>query len=404
MVERDVQKVGQMVCDSLEEQGLISYAIITDPDDPWTPDYHEIINPDTDIDPPALLDDPIEDAIEEYLDLRRTEHDDNVIGTFRTKLGWFVRYCQQMGVRSVGDLTPDIISKYHAKRRDELHKSDKEQLHTKTLQDDMYLLRNFIRHLEQINKVDEGLSQAVHIPESPPQPSANDACVAGERAEEILDYLDQYRYASAKHILIFLLRYTGARRSDVRAVDLDDLYLDEEVPYVEFKHRPNAAESTKLKNGYSSERRVALPQSAAPLLRAYINDRRISATEEDGRRPLLTTENGRVSKSTIKSWTYQWTRPCVIGKPCPHNREEASCEAKQNNTKAFKCPSSEATHAFRTGNITDLSGTDLSVEMLGDRTDVSRDVLKDHYDMRTEEEKFEQRKEKFESLWDDEDE
>jgi len=60
--------------------------------------------------------------------------------------------------------------------------------------------------------------------------------------------------------------------------------------------------------------------------------------------------------------------------------------------KASLCPSSVSPHAIRRGSITYHLTEDVPEKMVGDRMNVSLDVLEKHYDRRTEEEKASQRR------------
>lgn len=56
------------------------------------------------------------------------------------------------------------------------------------------------------------------------------------------------------------------------------------------------------------------------------------------------------------------------------------------------CPEAVSPHAFRRGGITHFLSQDVPVEVVGDRMNVSRDVVDKHYDNRSEEVKLEQRR------------
>ncbi|TQR22226.1 hypothetical protein C9J85_07520 [Haloferax sp. wsp5] len=46
----------------------------------------------------------------------------------------------------------------------------------------------------------------------------------------------------------------------------------------------------------------------------YISHNRIPHTEPDGREPLFTTSNGRISGNAVQSIVYRVTRPCYYGR------------------------------------------------------------------------------------------
>lgn len=116
---------------------------------------------------------------------------------------------------------------------------------------------------------------------------------------------------------------TSARRGGIRALDLKD--FDREERALCFRHRPNAG--TFLKNGERGERDVNLAPNVASVIADYIDSpNRHKVTDEYGRAPLLTTQQGQPSLSTLQGWIYRVTRPCVIGEPCPHDYDPATYE------------------------------------------------------------------------------
>lgn len=90
------------------------------------------------------------------------------------------------------------------------------------------------------------------------------------------------------------------------------------------------------------------------------------------------------------------TRPCVYGN-CPHNRETESCEATDDN-HASQCPSSVSPHPVRRGIITHHLLKDVPQTAVSGRCDVSKDILDQHYDRRSELEKAEQRREYLDDI------
>jgi len=87
-------------------------------------------------------------------------------------------------------------------------------------------------------------------------------------------------------------------------------------------------------------------------------------------------------RSTLRNVVYRTTAPCFRDDPCP------DC----TGTSDSKCPEAVCPHTIRRGSITHHLTQDVPVEVVGDRMDVSRDVLNKHYDKRSEDVKLEQRR------------
>ena len=96
--------------------------------------------------------------------------------------------------------------------------------------------------------------------------------------------------------------------------------------------------------------------------------------------------------TTIQTYIYSVTRPCVYTDECPHNREIAECEAAATRGAASKCPSSLSPHMVRRGAITHWLAADVPEQVVSDRANVSPGVIDKHYDRRSEREKMEQRR------------
>lgn len=205
-----------------------------------------------------------------------------------------------------------------------------------------------------------------------------DETLDAETAEEILEFLSKYHFASRDHVLIAVLWETGTRIGAIRSLDVDDVYLGEK--YLDLVHRPD--EGTTLKNGKSGERPVAITDELAALLEEYVENTRLDIVDEHARHPLLTSETNRLARSSIRRAVYRTTAPCYRGNPCP------DCNNGSNN----RCPEAVNPHAIRRGSITHYLPKDVPVEVVSDRMNVSRDVLDQHYDQRSKEVKLEQRR------------
>jgi len=66
--------------------------------------------------------------------------------------------------------------------------------------------------------------------------------------------------------------------------------------------------------------------------------------------------------------------------------------------KPSRCPSSISPHAIRRGAITKHLSNDVPDKVVGDRMNVSLDVLEKHYDRRGEQKKAEQRRDYLDDL------
>ena len=133
------------------------------------------------------------------------------------------------------------------------------------------------------------------------------------------------------------------------------------------------------------------------MLDDWLRERRPDVTDDHGRKPLLATSHGRIAPGTIAKYIYEVTRPCWIGNECPHDRDPDDCEATTVD-KSSECPSSVSPHAIRRGSITHHLNSDVPETAVGDRANVSPEVLEKHYDQRSKKEKMEQRREYLDDI------
>jgi integrase len=254
----------------------------------------------------------------------------------------------------------------------------------------MYLLQDFVNFLENIEAVPRGLKEKIDIPTLSDGEGVRNIEFDADRLETILEYLEKYEYASCEHVVWVFHSHTGRRPGALHSLDVEDLHLDCEDPYLELHHRP---EETSLKNGKKGEDEVGLSERVAQIFKDYIQDNRTEVTTATGRRPFLTSEYGRLSKSTMRRYIYRWSRPCDIGAGCPHNRDVQTCEAAKSTDRASKCPSSRPPYALRHGYITQMLRDGAPKPFLSDRCDVSEEVIEETYDERDSSEKRELRQE-----------
>jgi integrase len=272
----------------------------------------------------------------------------------------------------MNELTGRSVQRYRLWRQDDGN------LAKITLNQQMSTVRVFLKWAGSIEAVAANLYDKVMVPLVTPAEERRDETLSADAASEILDYLSTFHYASVDHALFALLWETGIRLGGANSLDVGDVHVDEEA--IELVHRPESG--TQLKNGVNGERPVAITSNLAELLEQYIGNTRMEVSDEAGREPLFTSEYGRLSKSTLRRNVYRVTAPCFRGDPCP------DC----TGTAETKCPEAVSPHALRRGSITHALTNDVPVEVIGDRMNVSRDVLDKHYHKRSEEVKLEQRR------------
>lgn len=326
-------------------------------------------------------------ALELYLTDRETEVTDATLYSHRSRLGHFVRWCEQEDIENLNHLTGRMLQRYRLWRRNEA------DLAPATEKTQMDTLRVFVRWLEAADAVQPDLHSKVRSPKLTGHDNVRDVMLEAERADAILDYLQTFQYASRQHVVLELLWHTMMRTGGLHAIDLKDFMPEENA--VEIKHRPETG--TPIKNKTDGERYVALNERICDVIDGWIEHLRPKVTDEHGRNPLIASEEGRLSKSTIRGDIYRMTRPCDIDHECPHGRDIDECEATDYMT-ASKCPSSVSPHAIRRGSLTNALDNEWPKEELGDRANLSPKVLDMHYNQLSERRKMEKRRKHLNKL------
>ena len=307
-----------------------------------------------------------------YLDHKASLCTDKTVRSHEYRLDFFLAWCADNGIDNMNDLSGRNLHEYRLWRKED------GGLNKITMQTNMSTLRVFLKWCGSIEAVETNLYDKVLVPQVRGQEGQRDIMLEAERAEEILQHLSKYRYASREHVLFALLWETGMRIGAVRSLDVRDVNLKDRC--LDIAHRPETG--TTLKNAQGGERLVAISADLVELLRDYMENTRIETTDEYDRSPLLSGRQGRISRSTIRRRVYKHTAPCYLNMPCP------DCEGDSD----AKCPEGVNPHAIRRGSITHCLTCDVPVEIVGDRMDVSRKVLDKHYDRRSEQVKVEQRR------------
>jgi site-specific recombinase XerD len=328
-----------------------------------------------------------EEGVERFLKHREPSVRKSTLQNARTRLHYFQEWCREREIENLNTLSGRDLADFVAWRRDDLAPI--------TLQKQLSTIRVFLEYCADIEAVEDGLREKVHAPELPDGAESRDVHLDTERAEFILGELDRYHYASRRHVVVALLWRTGMRRGALRALDVDDLQPDDHA--IDLKHRSD--EGTALKNGEGGERWVYLGPKVYQIIDDYLNNpERPDVTDSEGRQPLITTNQGRASESTVYDTVHRATQPCRYGDgDCPHDRDPENCEAIGSANVPSKCPSSRSPHAIRRGRITRDLNDEVPPEVVSERADVSLDVLYEHYDARSPREKMDIRKQHYEN-------
>lgn len=288
----------------------------------------------------------------------------------------FIEFLEEQEIAQTSEINGYLIEQWKQKRQAEVKPV--------TVYNNVKHLRVFIKWLQNSELVEYGLYDKIEVPQIPNNEAVNQDVLRKERAENVLEYLATFEYGTLYHAIFALMWNTGCRISGAMALDLEDSEASVEGDSIlKFRDRPEMG--TPLKNGMKGERNVTITESLAGVLNDYIEMNRLEETDDHGRDPLFTVPSGRIYRQRVYKNFVGYTRPCVYANECPHDREIGVCEAAQRKEKAPSCPSSVSLHPIRRGSITNHINNGWPMEPLSERVDVSVEVLKKHYDARSEE-------------------
>lgn len=356
-------------------------------------------------------------CIERYIDNRRGELSDATIRSVRSRWRWFEQFCDAYDVEYTTDLNRPLLSKYKQKRR-EMGRDP----NPVTMVTQLNTVKNILQHLADWGFAEPNLHQAIHVPELRDKEDVKENAIDPEVALRVLEYLRRYEWASRQHVVFELIFTTTMRSGTVRALDIDDIHWEDNL--IGAQHRPKSG--TPLKNKQHGERLIAVPDRTTEMLKDWINNQRPTPNDPSSRRrPLIATQHGRASKTTIQSDVYGVMRPQYIGEECNCTREHAekswrsrlgdeeferrrrssnheidlSCAASNKNN-ASTCVDVEGPHALRKAAVKYHidNGWDEKLHQLSDRANAEEEVLRKHYDQATEKERAERRRDTMDDM------
>ncbi len=317
-------------------------------------------------------------AVSMYLEHRRPELAEKTLQNHRYRLERFQEWADETNLENMNSLGGRQLHEYRTWRSSETVRV--------TLVNELRTLQKFLEYCATIEAVEDGLRERVLIPKLEPGDEAKDEELHTDRAEDILNHLKKFQYASRRHVVFALLWHTGMRLGTLRSIDLQDFQPDSGC--IDIKHRPD--EDTPLKNKGAAERSISVSEQYCKIIQDYIQHHRHDVSDDYGREPLITSKYGRLTSTPIRQIINRITQPCYVGE-CPHDKNPETCEY-QNWNNLQNCPSSRSPHTIRRGSITHHLRKGAPQVVVEGRCDVSSDILEKHYDERTDREKMESRR------------
>lgn len=332
-------------------------------------------------------------ALSYYVDTRRYDLAESTLRGQKYRLESFVKWLLspdhgEGAITNMNDVDLRTVHAYRVFKREENFDGE-DPCNAVTMQGQVSTVRKFLEYIADIDGVSQELPERIRLPKVHDGDDVDDKVLEAERAQSILRYLYDWEYATPQHVTLLLLWRTSCRLGGLRALDVDDFDRDDRA--ICFRHRPKTG--TVLKNKKKGERDVSLKPHVASVVEDYIDGPHRHRVQDDhGRSPLITTEFGRPSTTTIRMWVYKWTRPCVVGDSCPGDRDVDNCEAL-GHENAPKCPYNVSPHPVRAGSITAYRDAGTPREVVSDRGDVSEKILEKHYDRASSRQRMRRREE-----------
>ncbi len=311
----------------------------------------------------------IEEAVDFYIHRNRPNWHGETARTYRKSLATFEDYADDADIDTLDDVNLWTAGQY----TDWLLDADYARA---TIQSKQRQARTWLKWIESQGLLEIGTHLAIEpLRLDDSEQTSSDILTPDSLREYLAFYREDAQWrATRRHAILEVIGHIGARRSCVRALDIED--HDPEARTLTFRNRPET--DTRLKRGDSHERKVILSPEPNAVLAEYIEGNRHPTHDDHGRRPLFSSIRGRPVKSTITGWVYQATTPCIM-QACPHNRRRYHCEWTEQR-HASKCPSTKSPHPARRGSITWQLNIGRSRDDVAERAATTPDVIRRYYD------------------------
>jgi hypothetical protein len=174
------------------------------------------------------------EATELWVESRRDELAAATLKLQRFHVEQFTEWLQTQDIDDMRDVTARTVHRFRLEIKGDIEQS--------TLAQRVSTVRRFLTFCVSIDAVDPSVPERVELPNR--ESKAREEKLDADEAEEALDYLDRFAYASREHALLALCWHTGVRTGTLRALDVSDVETDE--ARLRVRHRPG--EDTPLKN------------------------------------------------------------------------------------------------------------------------------------------------------------
>ncbi len=167
----------------------------------------ESIDPEADLEPMSPR-----EAREDWLD-RQEEKADSTIRSYEDRTIHFIRFCDDQGIDDLNDLSTRDIKQYESERISQ-------GITESTQKNEWGTLARMLEHAVKLNAVLPEVAEALDVPELSKDQRINTETLPAQRAQEILDNLERYEYASREHVSFMLIWRTTMRLGAIYGLDL----------------------------------------------------------------------------------------------------------------------------------------------------------------------------------------
>ncbi|WP_336024685.1 tyrosine-type recombinase/integrase [Halobellus salinisoli] len=244
-------------------------------------------------------------ARELYLDHKATHCSEATVQSHDYRTRHIINWCDENDIDNLNELTGRDLHQFR------LWHMDRGDINQVTLRQHMCTLRVFLKWAASIEAVPPDLYDKVMVPQVGRGERQRDDMLDAETAQELLQYLEKYHFASRRHIIIALLWETGIRTGAAHSIDLEDVHLDE--GYIELVHRSD--NGTTLKTAKAVRDRLPSPRTSSNcwMSTSRIHGKTKSTTQVESR-------SSRVSSDACletRSAESPTTRPHLVSKENP---------------------------------------------------------------------------------------